>query len=143
MSAMTLRRVIPCLPAECSPARVPRRTTIAPTIAAKIDPPRTPTLAESSKSVPWKARVAMKSDIVNPMPPSHEHPCSAVQLTPSGSAANRSRTAASAAPVIPRGFPTASPRITAKVTLPPADPLRLTPAFENAKSGITTKAENP
>ena len=85
----------------------------------------------------------MNRDIVNPMPPSQAHPCSAVQLTPSGSDASRNRTAASAATVIPRGFPTTSPRITARVTRPPGDPLSATPAFESAKSGITTKAENP
>src|SRR5258706_15415049 len=84
----------------------------------------------------------MKSEIISPMPPSHAHPWSAVQVTPSGSAASRRRTAAIAAPVIPSGFPIASPRMTASVTLPPVDPLRLTPAFESANSGMTTKAQN-
>ena len=85
----------------------------------------------------------MNSDIVKPMPPSQAHPCSVVQLTPSGSVANRNRTAASAATVIPSGFPTTSPRITASVTRPPAIRSEPTPAFESAKSGMTTKAEKP
>ena len=112
-------------------------------MAAKIDPPRIPTFAESSRLVPGNASVAMKRDIVNPMPPNQAHPCSAVHVTPAGSAARFKRTAVHAAAVIPKGFPTASPRITARVTPPPEDPLRATPAFENAKRGITTKAENP
>ena len=116
---------------------------MAPTTPDTIDPARIPTLAESSKLVPSKASVAMNSDIVKPMPPSQAHPCNAVQLTPSGSEANRNRTAANAAQVIPSGFPMASPKITARVTVPPDDPLKPTPAFENANSGITTKAENP
>jgi hypothetical protein len=62
--------------------RVPRRTTIAPTTPATVDPARIPTLAESRNVVPSNASVAMKSDIVNPIPPNHAHPCSIVQLTP-------------------------------------------------------------
>ena len=102
-----------------------------------------PTFAESSTLVPWNASVAMNSDMVNPMPPNQAHPWSAVQLTPSGSVASRNRAAAHAAAVIPSGLPTTSPKITARVTLLADDPLRPTPALENAKSGITTKADNP
>jgi hypothetical protein len=66
-------------------------------------------LPESSSVVPSKASVAINRDIVKPIPPSQAHPCNAVQLTPSGSEASRNRTAASAAPVIPSGFPMAVP----------------------------------
>ena len=122
---------------------VPRRRTTVPTVPARIEPPRIPTFAESSSGVPSNASVAMKRDMVNPMPPSQAHPCSVVQLTPAGNDASRNLTAASAAALIPSGFPSASPRITASVSRPPGDPLRATPAFESAKSGITTNAENP
>lgn len=44
---------------------------MAPTTPDTIDPPRIPTLAESSKVVRSKASVAMNSDFVKPMPPSH------------------------------------------------------------------------
>src|SRR5438034_8134046 len=52
---------------------------MAPTTLDRIDPPRIPTLAESSKVVSPKASVAMNSDIVNPMPPSQAHPCNAIR----------------------------------------------------------------
>ena len=63
-----------------------------------------PTFAESSSVVPWNASMPMKRDIVNPIPPRHAHPNSILQLTPSGSAPRRSRTARTEAPRIPKGL---------------------------------------
>ena len=106
-------------PRQSQPVRVLRRTSSPPIGPVRIDAARRPTFAASSAPVPSKARAAMNRDMVKLMPPNQAHPCNAVQLTPSGREARRSRTAARDAPTIPTGLPTASPRMTAAATLDP------------------------
>ena len=101
-------------------------------------------MAESSSVVPSKASVAMNSDIVKPMPPSQAQPCSAVQLTPSGSDASRKPDRGQRGDGNPERFADDQSQDHGQRHTP-LRPIRsdLTPAFENAKSGITTKAESP
>ena len=82
------------------------------------DPPRMPIFAEARNGLPSWASVAIKSDIVKPMPPGHAHPYKAVQLTPSGSAACFRRMAVNAAPVMPSDLPSAKPRATPSDSCP-------------------------
>lgn len=92
-----------------------------------------------------KASIAMKIDIVNPMParspirqmPPHETPC--------GSRDQPSRTMNHVAVMIPIGFPTTSaipiPSMTNRASLfDRSTPARPTPALASAKSGMITNA---
>ena len=86
----------------------------------------------------------MNSDIVKPMPATQETPCGMRHDTSAGSAATPARQASHAARVIPAGLPTARPAPMAPaVARSRLVPPRTTPAFANAKIGITTNALRP
>ena len=94
--------------------------------------------------MPSKASVAMNSDIVNPMPPSQAHPCSAVQLTPVRQRGQPQPDRGQCGGGNAKWFPDRQSQDHGKRSRrPPTIRSALTPAFESAKSGITTKAENP
>ena len=89
----------------------------------------------------------MNSDTVNPMPAIVDTPTMSRHVSPSGSRANRSRTASAAAPVIPTVFPTIRPTATPSATAPAsgassASAVSRTPALARAKIGTTTKLVN-
>jgi hypothetical protein len=110
----------------------------APTEAARVP------IFDMSSSVPSpKARVAIKSDIVNPIPQSQLAPKIFLQDTPAGGVASPKRVDNRAKSHIPAGFPRNKPRATPKLTgcLAAADalPRIRTPALANANRGMTKK----
>jgi hypothetical protein len=115
-----------------------RRSAIPPS-AARAEPARMPTLA----AVSWgssRARPAMKSAIVKPMPASSPPPATAVQPTPSGRRASPPRTAPQPNSTIPSGLPSTRPSATAIATGEPRSRASNgTPALASAKTGITPK----
>ena len=82
---------------------------------------RMPILEVSISALLAKARLAMKSDMVKPMPPSMPTPRIWRQFTPLGSAANRVRTASQAKETMPIGLPSASPQMIPTVEETPPD----------------------
>ena len=64
----------------------------------------TPSFASSSVS-PWKARLAIRSETVKPMPAMNPPPATAAQPTGGRSRPRLSFVTSSAAPVTPIGFP--------------------------------------
>ena len=87
----------------CGSAAVARKTSQVSdeATAAAV---RTPSFASSSVA-PWKARVAMSSDTVKPMPAMTPPPATAAQPTGGRRRPRVSFVTSSAAPVTPTGFP--------------------------------------
>jgi hypothetical protein len=110
----------------------------APTEAARVP------IFDMSSSVPSpNARVAMKSDIVNPIPQSQLAPKIFSQDTLAGGVASPRRVDNRAKSHIPAGFPRNKPRATPRLTgcLAAAEvfPRMRTPALANANRGMTRK----
>ena len=80
--------------------------------------------------------------MVNPIPARHAYPSNDLQFTACGSLAIPVFTAINANIMIPSGLPNISPaNIPNPISACCSDRSILTPAFANAKSGITTNAE--
>ena len=130
--------------AHSSPAGVRARgcssSSPIPARQLSVDPNNTPILAKSCSSLSGRANAVMNSDIVKPIP-ARKPPANIIsQVTPFGNLAMPALTAIQLATMIPSGFPTTSPRATARPTPDDsADSSMATPAFARAKRGMTTK----
>ena len=81
----------------------------------------------------------MKSETVNPIPPSIEIPNIPFQLHPVGNDTSFRRTAIHVNEKMPASLPTNRPRKTARVTFPiesESDPSKTIPALTNANNGM-------
>ena len=87
----------------CGSSAVARKTTQV-SDEASTAAVRTPSFASSSVS-PWKARLAMRSETVKPMPAMKPPPATAAQPTGGRRRPRVSFVTSSAAPVTPTGFP--------------------------------------
>src|SRR5580698_1158538 len=114
-----------------------------PQIAAATEPARVPILDKSSRRPSPNAKIAMNSDMVNPMPQSQLAPKICPQETVVGRVANLALVASQANNEIPKGLPRKSPRATPRLTeffaAATTFPRMCTPALEKANIGITKK----
>jgi hypothetical protein len=117
--------------------------TQLPQIAAATEPAKVPIFDMSSRLPSPKAKIAMNSDMVNPMPQSQLAPKICPQETVAGRVANLALVAAQANSEIPMGLPRKSPSATPKLTeffaAAATFPRMCTPALEKANIGITKK----
>lgn len=111
-----------------------------PNMALTTEPEIVPIFPALNSSAS-NAKLAIKSDIVKPIPARHPAPTIDFHVTPVGKLAALAVTASQLNSTIPSGFPTISPRATAQATgCPTAGSSISTPALAKANSGMITNA---
>lgn len=130
------------VPASCAGAPLRAcQSTAVPRPAASTEAANTAIFTAAKSLARGNASLAMKSDMVKPIPDRAPAPASCRHEYSWGLAAIPRRTASADAATIPSGFPTTSPTITASMSWPwPRTTLVLmtTPALASANSGSTT-----
>ena len=96
--------------------RAASTSNVTPTTADKTEAMNTAILAASKSASDRNASPAMKSDIVNPIPPSAAAPANCAHEYSLGFSASRVATASAEASSIPTGLPTTSPAMIAPST---------------------------
>jgi hypothetical protein len=129
--------------AEDEAIRSARSKKMLPHTAAAPEATRIPIFDISRKVPLLNARLAMNNDMVKPIPHIQLAPKTWRQETSVGGVAKLSLAESQATVKMPKGFPINNPRVTPKLTgcLTAATtfPRTRTPAFANAKRGITKK----
>ena len=129
-------------PSRAGTGRPPRTPASRPAVAS-TRASSTPTVASSRSRSSSKARPAISSETVKPMPERAAPPSTWPRATPAGSRPRPRRTPSAVAPAMPSGLPSDQRQADApgeaggqRVTQD--TPRRSTPAFAKAKSGTTT-----